>query len=291
MIIPFPPGGGADIPGRIFAEAFGARLGQPVIVENRSGAGGVTGIDAAAKAAPDGYTLGFASCGAMAIAPSMPQRMPFDPLRDLAHLTTVVRVPEVIVANPRCGYADLAALIAAAKARPGALQYGSSGIGSITHVALALLAKEAGIEVVHVPYRGIAPAVTDLIAGVVHFSIADVPVLAGHIKAGTLHALTVTTARRVPSLPEVRTTAEFGLPRVISDNWYGLVVPAATPEPVQAALHAAAVEALRDPALVREYARNDAFAAPLPRAEFLEFIRAETAKWAPVVRASGASAD
>ncbi len=141
------------------------------------------------------------------------------------------------------------------------------------------------------PYRGVAPAVTDLIAGVVHFAIADVPVLIGHIKAGTLHALTVTTARRVPSLPEVRTTAEFGLPHVISDNWYGLAVPAGTPEPVQAALHAAAVEALRDPALVREYARGEAIPAPLPRAEYLDFIRAETAKWAPVVRASGASAD
>jgi tripartite-type tricarboxylate transporter receptor subunit TctC len=291
LVIPFPPGGGADIPGRIFAEALGARLGQPVVVENRAGAGGVTGIDAVAKAAPDGYTLGFASCGALAIAPSMPQRMPFDPLRDLAHLTTVVRVPEVIVANPRSGYADLAALIAAAKARPGALQYGSAGIGSITHVALELLAKEAGIKVVHVPYRGVAPAVTDLIAGVVHFAIADVPVLAGHIAAGTLHPLTVTTARRVPSLPEVRTTAEFGLARVISDNWYGLAVPAATPEPVQAALHAAAVEALHDPALVREYTRGESIASPMTREEYLAFLRAETAKWAPIVRASGASAN
>ncbi|MBX6372954.1 MAG: tripartite tricarboxylate transporter substrate binding protein [Acetobacteraceae bacterium] len=289
LIVPFPPGGGADIFGRVFADALGTQLGQPVVVENRAGVGGVTGVDVAAKAAPDGYTLGFTTAGVLAIAPAMPMRMPFDPARDLAHLTLVVRVPEVLVVHPGTGFTTLGELIAAAKARPDALQYGSSGVGSITHLACALLAKEAGFEAVHVPFRGIAPAVTETIAGRVHFVVADVPVLSGHIAAGVLRPLTVTTAQRVASLPEVPTTAELGLPRVNSDNWYGLAVPAATPAPVQEALHAAAVEALAAPTLAREFARGAGIPSPMPRAEYLAYIRAEREKWGPVVRASGAT--
>jgi tripartite-type tricarboxylate transporter receptor subunit TctC len=288
LVVPFAPGGPADLFGRLFAEALAARLGQPVVVENRAGAGGVIGTDAVAKAAPDGHTLAFTGAGALSIAPALPQqRMPFDVYRDLAHLTLVVRVPEVLVVNARSPHAALADLVAAAKAKPGDLSFGSAGVGSITHLAGALLAKEAGMEVLHVPYRGIAPAATDLLAGHVAFVIADVPVLRPHIEAGALRPLAVTTARRIAALPGVPTTAELGLPRVVSDNWYGLAVPAATPAPIQDRLREAALAALRAPELAREFERQDGEPAPVGREEYLAFLRAEAAKWGPLVRETG----
>jgi tripartite-type tricarboxylate transporter receptor subunit TctC len=291
LIVPFAAGGPADLFGRIFAEALSQELGQAVVVENRTGSGGLTGTDAAAKAAPDGQVLAFTGAGALSIAPAMPQqRMPFDVYRDLAHLTLVVRVPEALVVNARSPHAGLAELVAAAKAKPGDLSFGSAGVGSITHLAGALLAKESGMEVVHVPYRGVAPAVTDLLAGRVAFVIADVPVLRPHIDAGALRPLAVTTARRIAALPQVPTTAELGIPRVISDNWYGLAVPAATPAPIQERLHEAALAALRGPGLVQEFARQGGEPAPLGRDEYLTFLRAEGTKWGPLVREAGAEA-
>ena len=288
LVIPFVAGGPADLFGRVFAEALSARLGKPVVAENRSGAGGVLGVDAVAKAAPDGYTLALTTTATLAIIPAMPVRMPFDAMRDLSHLTLVVRVPEVLAVKGEGGeFRTLAELIAAARARPGGLQFGSSGVGSITHLACELLAAEAKLDVVHVPYRGIAPAVTDLLGGRVHFVVADVPVLMPHITAGTLRPLAVTTANRVASLPDVPTTAELGMPSVVSDNWYGLGVPAATPRPIQDALHAAALEALRDETLVRQFTRVDATPSPMSREQYMDFIQAEQRKWAPVVRATG----
>jgi tripartite-type tricarboxylate transporter receptor subunit TctC len=289
LIIPFPAGGPSDLFGRVFAEAFGARLGQPVVVENRAGVGGVLGVDVMAKAPPDGLTLAVCSAGALTIAPSMPQqRMPFDPMRDIAHLTLLVKVPEVLAVHPAAGFATLKDLIDAAKARPGALQYGSSGVGSITHLAGALLCKEAGIDMIHVPYRGAAPAVTDLIANRFAFTIADVPVLLPHLQAGTLKALAITSARRVGALPGVPTTAEAGYPGVLSDNWYGLGAPEATSPAILGRLHAVAMDVLRDPAVVREYTRVAGVPSPIPREEYTAFLRTEREKWAPIVRASGA---
>ena len=287
LVVPFAAGGPADIFGRLFAEALSPQLGQPVVIENRTGAGGLVGTDAAAKAAPDGYTLAFTGAGALAIAPAMPTPMPFDVFRGLAHLTLVVRVPEVLVVNARGGQAALQELIAAAKAKPGEFSYGSAGVGSITHLASALFAKEAGIQAEHIPYRGVAPAVTDLLAGRINWVIADVPVLQPHIESGALKPLAVTTGRRVPTLPEVRTTAELGLPRVNSDNWYGLAVPAATPAPVRQRLQDAALAALRSPELARTFAGRGGEAAPMSPEETLGFLRAEGEKWAPLVREAG----
>jgi tripartite-type tricarboxylate transporter receptor subunit TctC len=287
LVVPFAAGGPADIFGRVFAEALSAQLGQPVVIENRTGAGGLIGTDAAAKAAPDGYTLAFTGTGALAIAPAMPTPMPFDVFRDMAHITLVVRVPEVLVVNPRGGQSTLQALVAAAKAKPGEFSYGSAGVGSITHLASALFAKEAGIRAEHIPYRGIAPAVTDLLAGRIAWAIADVPVLQPHIESGALKPLAVTTANRVPALPNVPTTAELGLPRVNSDNWYGLGVAAATPAPVRARLQEAALAALRSPALIKTFAERGGEAAPMSPEETVAFIREEGAKWAPLVRETG----
>lgn len=289
LVIPFVAGGPADLFGRVFAEALGARLGKTVVAENRSGAGGVLGVDVVAKAPPDGYTLALTTTATLAIIPAMPVRMPFDAMRDLAHLTLVVRVPEVLAVKGDGEFRTLDDLVVAARARPGALQFGSSGVGSITHLACELLALEAKLDVVHVPYRGIAPAVTDLLGGRVHFVVADVPVLMPHITAGTLRPLAVTTGNRIAALPEVPTTAELGMPSVVSDNWYGFAVPAATPRPIQDALHGAALDALRDEALVRQFTRVEATPSPMSREAYMDFIQAETRKWAPVVRATGVS--
>jgi len=288
LIVPFAAGGPADLFGRLLAEALSRGLGQPVVVENRAGAGGVVGHDAVAKAAPDGYTLGITGPGGLSIAPALPQqRMPFDVWRDLAHIGLVVRVPEVVVVR-RDGPRDLQALIAAGKAAPGRVTYGSAGAGSITHLASALLASETGMEATHIPYRGAAPAVTDLLAGRFTYMTADVPVLRPHIDAGDLRAVAVTTARRVPSLPAVPTTAEAGFPRVNSDNWYGLAAPSGVPAPVRARLEAALLAALRDPGLVAGLAAQGGEAAPVTGEEYLHFLRAEAEKWAPLVRQSGA---
>ncbi|WP_426955536.1 Bug family tripartite tricarboxylate transporter substrate binding protein [Muricoccus radiodurans] len=288
LIVPFAAGGPADIFGRIFAEALAGPLAAPVVVENRGGAGSLLGIDAVAKSAPDGLTLGFAGAGALAIGPAMPSGTPFDAFRDLAHLTLAVRVPEVLCVTSRGPHAaGFRALVAAGKAQPGTLNYGSAGVGSILHLACALFAQEAGFEATHVPYRGAAPASTDLLAGRLDFMIADIPVLKPHVDAGGLKALAVTTANRVASLPDVPTMAELGLPKVNSDNWYGLTVPAATPPALQDRITQAALAALRSPELVRQFEAQSGLPSPMGREDYLAFLRAEGEKWGPIVRATG----
>ena len=226
LIVGFPAGGPADIFGRTFAQGLSAGLGQTVIVENKSGVGGVLGIDMVAKASPDGYTLGFNNQGSVSMAPYALSRMPFNPNKDLALITTVVKVPEVVVVNPSLPVSSLAELIAHARANPGKINFGSAGAGGITHLACELLKAEARIDILHVPYKGAAPAVSDLLGGQVNMGIFDIPVVLPHIQSGKFKALAVTSARRAPSLPDVPTTAEVGYPKVISDNWYGLVAPA-----------------------------------------------------------------
>lgn len=291
LIVPFAAGGPADIFGRIFAEALSRTVGQPVVVENRAGAGGVIGTDAVARATPDGFTLGLTGPGALSVAPALPrQKMPFDVYRDLAHLTLVARVPEVLVVNATQGPANLQALIAMAKEKPGTVTYGSAGPGSLTHLASALFSMAAGLKTVHVPYRGAAPAATDLLGGRIDFMIADVPVLKPYIESGALRALAVTTGERVPLLPNIPTMAEVGLPQVNSDNWYGLAVPAATPVEIRDALLKAAFAALKDPKLVQDFERQGGETAPLEPGVYLQFLHAESAKWGAVAREIGLEA-
>src|SRR4051812_9661145 len=287
MVIGFPPGGPADIFGRSFAQALSAQLGQPVIVENKSGVGGVLGTDAAAKGAPDGYTLAFNNQGSVAMAPFAVARMPYDPSKDLAPVTTVVKVPEIVVAHPSLGVATLAELIANAKAAPGKINYGSAGAGGITHLAGELLKSEAQIDIVHVPYKGAAPAVSDLLGGQVQMGIFDVPVVLGHIRSGKLKALAVTSGSRAATLPDVPTSVELKYPNVTSDNWYGLIVPAATPPEIQKRIHGAAVNALRSPAVVEQFAKVSGVASPGTPQEYASFLAAEQAKWSKIVNAIG----
>jgi len=287
LIVGFPAGGPADIFGRTFAQALSAQLGQPIVVENKSGVGGVLGIDSVAKAAPDGYTLGFNNQGSVAMAPFSLSSMPYDPNRDLALITTVVKVPEVIVLHPSVPANTLAELLAYARTHPGKVNYGSAGAGGITHLAGELLRAEAKIDIVHVPYKGAAPAVNDLLGGQVQMGFFDVPVVLPHIKAGKLKALAVTSAKRAPSLPDVRTTGEEGYPNVISDNWYGLVAPARTPAPVLRRLNDASVAALKSPELLEQFAKVSGIAAPSTPDEYKKFLGEEQKRWGTIIKAIG----
>src|SRR5215467_573310 len=245
LVVPFPAGGPSDLFGRLLGIKLTESLGQQVVVENRSGVGGVTGVDVVARSAPDGYTIGLSSAGALSIMPFMMNKMPFDWRSDLALLTLVARVPEVLVVHPTLKVASMKDLVDYARANPGKLNFGSSGTGSIAHMAVELLKTEAHIDLAHMPYRGAAPAVTDLLGGQVQLAVFDVPVLLAHIRSGSLHALAVTSRTRAAALPDVPATAEAGFPTVLSDNWYGLVAPAATPPAVLNKIQTAATAALR----------------------------------------------
>jgi tripartite-type tricarboxylate transporter receptor subunit TctC len=287
IIVPFPPGGPADIFGRGLAQGMAAELGQPVLIENVSGVGGVLGVDRVAKSPPDGYTLALNSASTLSIAPFSLSKMPYDVNKDFALITVVVRVPEVLVVHPSLPVDSLSAFISYAKANPGKVNFGSAGGGSITHLAGELLKAEAKIDIVHVPYKGAAPAVSDLLGGQVQMGIFDVPILLPHIRSGKLKALAVTSAKRASSLPDVPTTVEANYPNVTSDNWYGLVAPAATSQDVLRRIHAAATAALKSPALVEQYAKVSGIASPGTPQDYAAFLAAEQAKWSKVVQAIG----
>ncbi len=287
MIVPFPAGGPADIFGRGLAQGMAAELGQPVIIENIGGVGGVLGVDRAVRSAPDGYTLGFNSGSTLSIAPFSFSKLPYDVKKDFALITLVVRVPEVLAVHPSLPVTNLKEFISYVKANPGKVNFGSAGGGSITHLAGELLKAEAKIDMVHVPYKGAAPAVTDLVGGQVQVGIFDVPILLGHIRSGKLKALALTSAKRSQALPDVPTSAEMGYPNVTSDNWYGLVAPAATPQDILRRIHAAAAAALRSPAVVEQFARVSGVASPGTPQEYAAFLAAEQAKWSQIVSAIG----
>jgi tripartite-type tricarboxylate transporter receptor subunit TctC len=287
MIIGFPAGGPADIFGRSLAQGMASDLGQPVIVENISGVGGVLGVERGLKAPPDGYTLVFNSASPLVIAPFSLARLPYDIKKDVGFVTVVVRVPEVLAVHPSLPVTSFADLISYAKANPGKVNFGSAGAGSITHLAGELLKAEAKIDIVHVPYKGAAPAVTDLVGGQVQMGIFDVPVLLQHIKSGRLKALAITSTKRADALPDVPTTAEFKYPNVNSDNWYGLIVPAATPANIQKRVYSAATAALTSAAVVEQFAKVGGVAAPSTPQEYAKFVESEQAKWGRIVTAIG----
>ena len=287
MIIGFPAGGPADIFGRSLAQGMGGELGQTVVVENISGVGGVLGVDRGLKSTPDGYTMVFNSASPLVIAPFSFARLPYDIKKDIALITVAVRVPEVLAVNPGLPVNSFQELLAYAKSNPGKVNFGSAGSGSITHLAGELLKSEAKIDIVHVPYKGAAPAVTDLVGGQVQMGIFDVPVLLSHIRAGKLKALAVTSATRAPTLPDVPTTVELKYPNVTSDNWYGLIMPAATPADIQKRVHTAASNALKSSAVQEQFAKVGGLASPTTPQEYARFLAEEQAKWGKVVQAIG----
>jgi tripartite-type tricarboxylate transporter receptor subunit TctC len=288
LIVPFAAGGAADLFGRSLASGLSAELGQQVVVEPRAGAGGLTGLDAVAKSAPDGYTICLAGAAALSAIPFMVSKMPFDWQKDLALLTLVVRVPEVLTVHPSVGVNTFDDFVAYARAYPGKINFGSAGAGSITHLAGELFKTEVKLNLVHVPYRGIGPAVSDMLGGHIQMIVADVPFLLPHIRSGAIKALAVTSAARSSPLPDVPTTRELGYAAVNSDNWYGLVAPANTPANVLDRLRKASVSVLTSVELKRQFDSQNAVPSPTTADVFAVFVQAEQAKWGPIVLATGA---
>jgi len=287
LVIPFPAGGPSDVFGRHLAQGLSPRLGQSVVVENKSGAAGVTGVDFVAKAGSDAHVLGMMSASAGAIMQHLMPKMPFDPKKDIAPLTLMVRVQEMLVVNTKLGINTFQEFIAAAKAKPGKITCGSAGTGGITHLAIELLKHEAGIDILHVPYRGAAPATNDLIAGTVDSTLLDISVSLAHIRAGTAKALAVTSDTRTILLPDVPTMRELGYPRVNSDNWYGLFAPGAAPLADRQRLHEAAAATLKTKEVADAFTAIGGIVGGGSSEDFARFRREDVAKWAEVVKFAG----
>src|SRR5262249_23585450 len=266
---------------------LGETLKQAIVMENKGGAGGVLGVGTVAKAAPDGYTIGLTGPGAVVAAPFM-MTTPYDVQRDLAPLTVVARVNGVIVVSPKTGYKTLSDLVAYAKAHPGEVSFASAGSGTTTHLAGELLNMEAGIKLVHVPYRGAAPALTDMLGGHVQLMLPDIPAVLEQIRSGAVIGLAVTSPERSPFVPEVPTTTELGLPRVISYSWYGLIAPAGTAERVRARVHDAAIAALASPEVQKQIAVLGGAPTPANGKELATLISDEQKKWKHVIEVTGA---
>jgi len=285
LIVPFPAGGPADTIGRIYAQRMQEILGQPVVIDNRSGAGGITGVDAVAKAEPNGYTIGISSPGALAINPSVQTNMPYNVQKDLRPISLVVRVPEILVVAPNVKASTVAELLALSKTTD--INFASTGAGSMPHLAAELFKLKSGVKSQHVPYRGAAPAVNDLLGSQVQWMFADIPVLLPHVKAGTFKALGIGSTKRSPALPDLKTFAEQGLPDVLADNWYGLIAPIGTPPDVIAKLNKAANEAAKSKDVIEKLAVQGVDAEGSTGEVFGKMIEDETKKWGDVIRATG----
>lgn len=291
IIVPFAAGGTTDILARIIGQALTAELGQPVVVDNRAGAGGNIGGQAAAKAAPDGHTLFMGTVGTHAINASLYKKMPFDPVKDFAPLTRVANVPNLLVANPAQPYKSVKDLITYAKANPGKVNFGSSGNGSSIHLSGELFKSLAKVDMQHVPYKGSAPAVTDLLGNQIGIMFDNMPSAIQHVRSGKLVPLAVTTAKRSPELPNVPTIAEAGVPGYEATSWFGMFAPAGTPAPVLAKLNAAIVKVLAQPDVKKKINEQGAEVYSETPEQFAAFIQAESVKWGKVVKESGASLD
>ena len=286
LIVPFPPGGPNDIIARVVGKRMEEILKQTIVVDNRSGQGGVLGTDLVAKTAPDGYTVGIASAGALAISPSM-EKVAYDTLKDLQPVTLVAKVPEMLVVATSVPASNMKELVALAKAQPGKLNFASSGPGSMPHLAGELFKLTAKIDMTHVPYKGAAPAVNDLLGQQVQMVFLDLPVLLPQINAGKLRPIAVGAPERVPSAPDVPTTAEVGMPDLLTENWYGMVAPAHTSPKIVAILNKAAVEAIKDSEVKEKLANQGAILVGDTPEQFAAYIDSETKKWAMVIKEAG----
>lgn len=291
LIVPFPPGGTTDVVARVIAQKLTENWSQQVVVDNRPGAGGIIGTELAAKAPADGYTLLLGSITTHAVNPSLYKKLPFDPLRDFAPVSLAVSTPQVLVVHPSVAAKSVKELIALAKAKPGQLNYASAGTGTSPHLTFELFKSMAGVDLVHVPYKGTGPAITDLIGGQVQTMITGVVALYPHIKAGKLRALGATSAKRVAALPDVPTIAESGVPGFDVASWFGVFAPAGTPKPIVARLNAEIVKILAVPELRRKLAGQGADPATNTPEQFAAYVKSELARWSKVVKDTGARAD
>ncbi len=284
IVVAFPAGGPTDFVARVLADKLKGALGQSVIIENKLGANAAIGAESVAKSDPDGYTLFFTTAGAVVINPHMRANLPYDPIKDFAPITLVVNTMEVLVVKSDTPMKSATDLVAFAKSRPDGIAMASTGVGSPPHLALELFKGSSGANVLHVPYRGAAPAVTDVVGGQVHAMFADLPVLMPQIRGGTLRPIGVGSKRRASVLPDVPTLDEQGIKDVYADNWYALFAPAKTPAPVIAKLNAAVNAVLKDPETARKLIEAGADPAAGTPEQLAEFLKSELERWGKVVK-------
>lgn len=288
MIVPFSAGGTTDILARIVGQALGQELGQTIIIENKPGAGGNIGAQQASRAKADGYTLFMGTVGTHAINQALYKKLPYDPAKDFAPLSRVANVPNLLVAHPSRPYKTVQEMIAYAKKHPGEVTYGSPGSGASPHVSGALFQSMTGAEMTHVPYKGSAPAISDLLGNQIAVMFDNMPSAIQHVRSGKLRPIAVTTAKRSPELPDVPTIAEAGVPGYEATSWFGLWAVAGTPAPILTKLQTALTKVLKDPAVAKKIADQGGEVVIETPAQFDAFIKSEAAKWGKVVKESGA---
>src|SRR5581483_7023101 len=286
LIVPFPPGGPNDLIARVVGQRMSDIFKQPVIIDNRGGQAGVLGTDAVAKAAPDGYTIGIVSASAIVISPNM-EKIAYDPQKDLQPITLVATVPEMLVVARDVPATNMKELVALAKAQPGKLNFASAGVGGLPHLAGELFKLTANIDIVHVPYRGAAPAINDLLGQQVQMTFLDLPVILPQIKAGNLKPIALGARERAKQAPDVPTTAEVGMPDLLIENWYGMVGPAGLPRDILDKINRVAVAAMSDPSVNDKLADQGLTLVPQTPEEFRAFIASEATKWSNVVKKAG----
>ena len=287
LIAPFVPGGPTDIVARVVAQKMGDNLKQSFIVDNRAGAGGSVGMELTAAAAPDGYTLVIGGSGNLSVNPALNPKITYNVLRDFQPLTQTTSGPQMIVVNPGVQAKSTKELIALAKARPGQLNYASGGVGTGTHLGVELFKLAAGIDIVHVPYKGTGQALTDVIGGQVQMMLASMLPAVPHLKAGRVRGLAVTSVKRSPIYPEMPTVAESGVPGFETTSWHGILAPARTSKPLAARIHAELVKMLTQPDVKATFGAQGMDVVASSQDEFAAYIRGETAKWTKVVKAIG----
>ena len=291
FIVPFPPGGSADILARAIGQKAGEGLGQSLVVENRPGAGTAIGAEALAKSPADGYAVMIGTVSSHAINPALNPKLTYDPVKDFTPISLVASIPFAMIVHPSVPAKSVSEFISLAKSKPGSLNYSSAGNGTSNHLAGELLKSMAGIDIVHIPYKGSAPALNDLVAGQVSLMFDLVLTAAPHVKSGAVRGLAVTGARRSSALPELPTVAESGVPGYEVSAWFGIFAPAGVPQPVVQRLNAEFVKALQQPELRQRLASQGAEPLTSTPEEFAAYLRSEIAKWAKVVKDSGMKVD
>ncbi len=291
FIVPYAPGGGADAVARILGRRVGESLGQSILVENKGGAGSIVGTDLVAKAAPDGYTLLLGQSGPISINPAVYKSLPYDPVKDFTPVVMTNSYPYVLVVNGKSGVNTLQEFVAAAKARPGSMNYGTTGVGAANHLMSELFSRKAGIKMTHIPYRGTALAVADVVAGQISMVFGDPVSVLPHMRSGTLRALAVSSPRRSPVAPEVPTLMESGFPDLEAVAWHGILVPAKTPPEIVKLLNAEVVKALRDPEIKDMLSKQAMSPVGDTPAEFAAFIQKDIATWKVVAADANVSVE
>lgn len=290
-LVPFSAGSTSDVVARAIAPRLADLLGQPVSVDNRPGAGGVIGTDLVAKAPADGYTLLFAGNAPLAVNVTLQSKVPYDPVKDFVGITQLVAASYLLVVHPSLGVNNVAELVAAARARPGKLNYGSPGNGTGSHLTMELFKTAAGLDISHVPYKGSAPAITDLLAGQVQLMFEPVASVGPHVRAGKLKALAMSSARRIAAMPDMPTVAESGFPGFQSEAWIGVAVRSGTPQDIVVKLHDGLTKVLQAPDLREQFSKLGLELTTSSPEAFTAFIKSEIPKWAKVIRDSGAKVD